>query len=452
MSTTLLTHATEQLVAAQAEADRIAGTFKVDEKGRFTIAPEQHRDYTAAVARAKEIKSLVDAATASTEHAEYLAAPAEQSVAAGDAVPSPGFEAKTLGDLFIGSDAYKRAQANGFDDASVRSLYTAFEGKSIFNLTGGSVTHQALGTAQTLPMVDRPLRKNHIRDLFPKSTTRAAVLYGVKETGWVNNAALVKQRMAANGVDPATGVAPGGDGLGSATPLSGGATDVFGRAPKSSITIKPVLYPVAEIAHLLDVHKNILSDEPRLRTFLNTRMMDGLKYEEDYQLLWGVAGAESITGIFNTPGLQQYTGLATDKSSVQIRRAITKVQLAEYDATGIVLSPTRWEELEVEETDDGAFRISTSVAVGAVKKVWTLDVVGTTAMTDDIALIGAFGMGSQIHDRESIKVSVSTEHGTNFSDGVVSLRADQRLAFEVARPESHVALTWTPYTGPVATP
>jgi HK97 family phage major capsid protein len=251
----------------------------------------------------------------------------------------------------------------------------------------------------------------------------------VRETGWVNNAKQVRQRYAADGVSPATGA----------------DSDVFGKKPKSKIQLATVMYPVATIAHTLDAHKNILDDEPRLRTFLNHRMTDGVKYQEDFDLLHSVGGAnsEEITGLFNVPGVQEYTGLADDKFSVQIRRAITKAQLAEYDPTGIVLSPTMWEQVEVEEDGYGGFRVAVNVAIGAVKQVWHLDVVSTTAMSDENFLIGAFGLGAQLHDREQVNVIMSTENNDNIERNVVTFRAEERLALEVPRPESFVVGEWT---------
>jgi HK97 family phage major capsid protein len=64
-------------------------------------------------------------------------------------------------------------------------------------------------------------------------------------------------------------------------------------------------------------------------------------------------------------------------------------------------------------------------------------------MDDAKFLVGAFGTGAQLHDRESVKVVASTEHGTNFTDGACTFLATERLALEVARPESFVVGSWT---------
>lgn len=416
-----------QLQEKSAEADRIASTFK-EEDGKFVVSTDQRDAYVKVVRDAQEIKGLIDAAQGAENLNEYINAP-ESTPAAGQFYGSRtpgGMEAKSLGDLFLESDAYKRAAATEFKERPY--IRAEIEGKSIFSLSAGTHTHQALGSAQDLGITEAQRRKWHIRDLFPSAKTKSAVLLGIRETGWVNNAAQVPERRAADGVSAPTGA----------------DSDVFGKAPRSKLKLEPVAFPIAEIAHMLDGHKNILADEPRLRNFINSRLVEGVKFAEDYDLLHSQGGdGTSITGLFNTPGIQQYTGKTTDKYSIQMRRAMTRALLAEYEPTGVVLSPTMWEEVEVETDDNGAFRVALQVAVGAQKKVWRINVVETTAMPDDTYLLGSFGMGAQLYDRESVSVTVSSENADNFERGALTFRADERLALEVSRPESFVRGTWT---------
>lgn len=436
----MLTAARQKLQEKRAEVDGIASEFKVDESGNFELSTKQHSDYTKAVKEAQEAKAFIDSIESMGQIGSYLDTPEGKSEAAGDAAgrEGEGLEVKTLADVFMNSAEFKSArEAGGF--RNIQRIAADLEGKSIHALTGGEVTHQTLGRAEHLGITERQLRKTRIRDLFPKSSTRASILYGVRETGWVNNAKQVRQRYAADGSSPATYDDVSSESFG---------TDVFGHKPKSKIMMKPVTYPVATIAHTLDAHKNILDDEPRLKTFLNTRMAEGVKYAEDFDLLHSIGdNSEEITGLFNVEGVQRYTGDPTDKFSVQIRRAITKAQLAEYDPSGIVISPEMWEQIEVEEDEYGGFRVAVNVAVGAVKQVWHLDVVATTAMSDEQFLMGSFGLGAQLHDREAVNVTMSTENQDNFERNVVTFRAEERVALEVPRPESFVIGTWTPYTG-----
>ncbi|MEU8540902.1 phage major capsid protein [Streptomyces sp. NPDC048717] len=432
-SKSLINNLRQQLAEKSAEAERISRTFKVEDNGGFVVSTEQAAAFKKVSTDAMELKQLIANAESLGEVKQYLAEPEGPSAAGQHYGQSPmhasAVEGKSLGDLFVESDAYQNAAQAGFRDRPY--VRAEMEGKSIFSLSGGTVTHQTLGSAQNLGIAEREYRKLHIRDLFPKSSTKQSVLYGARETGWTNSARQVKERYGSDGSSPATGA----------------DTDTWGRAPRSKLSLVPVMYPISEIAHLLDAHKNILSDEPRLKSFINSRMVEGVKYQEDWDLLHSVGDGQSLTGIFNTPGVQSYRGLPTDKYSVQIRRAITKALLAEYEPTGIVLSPTMWENVEVEEDDTGAFRVALQIAVGATKRVWRLDVVETTAMADEQFLVGAFGLGAQLHDRQSVSVTVSTENGENVERGLVTFRADERVALEIPRPESFVIGNWTTPAG-----
>lgn len=406
----------EELAAAQTQVKSIADAFPVDDKGRFSIPTEMHADYVKAVGKAKEVKSLLDAHKDASAIDTYLSGSDEVSEAAANAGLGGGAEFKSLGDLFANSGDFQSARANGLRKSDLQFMRAEMEGKSLFSLSGGTVEHQTLGQIQNLGINEIKRRQFHIRDLFNKSTTRASVLYGVRETGWTNNAAQVKERNS--------------DGS-------------WYNAPVSHFHLEPVMYPIAEVAHVTQAHKNILSDEPRLKQWLNTRMVEGIKFKEDYDLLHSVGGPEKLTGLFNIEGIQEYDGLPNDKYSVQVRRAITKAQLAEYEPDGLVVSPTMWEHLEVETDDTGAFRIALQVAVGAQKRLWQLNVITTTAMADEDFLIGSFSQGATLYDREQVSVTVSTENGTTFEQGVITVRADERIGLECSRPESFVRGSWT---------
>ena len=59
-------------------------------------------------------------------------------------------------------------------------------------------------------------------------------------------------------------------------------------------------------------------------------------------------------------------------------------------------------------------------------------------MTVDKFLTGAFQLGAQIFDREDANVEISTEDSDNFRKNLVTIRAEERLALAVYRPEAFV--------------
>lgn len=412
----------ENLTLKQAEVDGIADDFKTDAQGRIDISGKQYRDYRAAANEVKELKGLIDDIDNVAQVREYLEAPTNIPEASRNL---NGPEVKSLGDVFIDSEAYRNFAKSGRDYTG-GTLRAEVEGKSIFSISGGQTAPiNGLGSSQHLGISEAPRRKMHVRDLFSKASTKAATLYGVREVGFTtsfdNKANWVAEQIAG----------------------------VPGKAPTSNLSFVTEMYPVAEIAHILHAHKNILSDEPRLKQYINTRMLAGVRFKEDQELLFGTGGADKVKGIANTTGVQAFTGLAKDKYSIQVRRAMTKALLAEYDPSGIVVSPEDWEDLEIETDDNGAFRVALQVAIGAEKRLWHLKVIETTAMSKGKFLLGSFDLGAQLYDRESVSVQVSNENGTNFEDGMVTVRAGERVALEVSRPESFVMGTLTPYVAPV---
>ena len=120
---------------------------------------------------------------------------------------------------------------------------------------------------------------------------------------------------------------------------------------------------------------------------------------------------------------------------------MTRSILAYYQPTGIVMHPLDWEGVELEVDRNGQYLVAVSVAVGGEKRVWRLNVVDTAANVQGKFLLGAFGQGAKLYDREDVNVQISTEDSDNFRRNAVTILAEERIALEVPRPESFVAGT-----------
>jgi HK97 family phage major capsid protein len=423
----------EALQTKVTEIERIAASFTEEEPGKFAISTDQQADYVKTINEAEQIKDLIAAEEKASGIFQFLNDPEpRQPAAATDAADTArGITNKSLYDAWIESDAFGEMKATDFRNfgqvaAFEQGLY-AFERKDVYSAMAGNVTINALGTPQNLGLTPRMLRPGRVRDLFPSESTTANLLYGIRETGYTNRAATVPERRAADGVSDPTG----------------GPTDVYGIKPKSDLTIVPKTYPIATIAHIMYAHRNTLSDEPRMRGLIDRDMIDGIKMVEDAQILYGDGIGENLTGLMNTSGVQTYTGLAADSRSAQVRRAMTRAILAYFTPTGVVLHPLDWEDLELERDDNGVYVIAISVAVGGEKRVWRMTVIDTPAINEGQFLLGAFGMGAKLYDREQVNIQVSTENKDLFERNAVTIRAEERLGLVVDRPESFVVGTLT---------
>ncbi|NNC10134.1 phage major capsid protein, partial [Corallococcus exiguus] len=68
--------------------------------------------------------------------------------------------------------------------------------------------------------------------------------------------------------------------------------------------------------------------------------------------------------------------------------------------------------------------------------LWGLPVIDTTAVEEGEFLVGNFQMAAMLWDREDAVVDISTEDRDNFVKNMVTIRAEERLALEVSRPEA----------------
>lgn len=412
------------------EVTRLGSTFKVEEGGQYVVAPEQYKDYMAKIDEANQIRDLLNAEEKMAGIQDYLAAPEGTPVAGMLAAGQGRPQHRSLSAAFMSSPAYKSMQENGFNDprgiAKFETGIYAFESKDMFSMAAGTHTSPAFGHDQDIGISERQRRPNRVRDLFPSESTTANILHGIRQTGYVNGAAPVPERRAADGVSAPTG----------------GLTDVFGRAPRSRLIFEPYTSHIATISHFEYVHNNTLADESRLRSIIDRDMIDGVKLVEDYQVLFGNGQGENLLGITQTPGIQMYPGVVNEKKTRQLRRAMTLAILAYHDPNGVVMHPIDFEEIELEEDGHGAYRVAVSVAIGAEKRVWRLNVIDTPAMLQNKYLLGSFGYGAKLYDRESVSVQVSTENAQNFEENICTIKGSERVGVAVDRPESFVYGTY----------
>jgi len=412
-----------------AENKTIADNFKIED-GTVVVSAEQKTAFDKNMADIREIKSLVESLE-SMRDADKWASEPQDSVAQASAFASQEIQhvvqsmgRKSIGEAFLASAEFKSLLQSGSANmpAPYKSGSEVYSQKDLYSAlpTG---TPGSFGTIQRDAMVIPPMRTKRVRDLFPSRTTTAAIIEYFRMTGFTNNAAAVAER-------------------------SGSA---FGAKPQSSFTFVGEQAPVRTLAHWEAAHRNVLADEPQLRSIIDNELMYGLRLQEDAQILNGSGTGENLTGILNTPGVQTYdwsdgvysaTAGMSDTKADAIRRAATLSFLAYYEPSGIVLNPNDWEDIELSKDGNGAYVVAVSVAMGGEQKLWRIPVVDTPAIAEGTALIGAFGTGAQIYDRESPSIRISEQHADFFVRNAIVILAEQRLALAVKRPESFVKVSF----------
>lgn len=313
---------------------------------------------------------------------------------------------KSLGEMVVEHERIK-----AFNSATRGAARVQISRKDIMNVTGttGGTQSQAnslVGVTRVPGIVTPPERKLTIRDLLAPGETSQGMVEYVRETGFTNAAAVVTEGSS---------------------------------KPYSDLTFDLEHAPVRTIAHLFKASRQILDDAPALRSYIDMRARYGLRLEEEDELLNGDGTGAHIAGLI--PAASDYNAQfevgSTQQQLDTIRLAILQVYLAEFPASGIVLNPINWAQIQLLKDGDGRYLIGNPVD-GNVQRLWGLPVVDTQSMPNTEFLVGAFNMGAQIFDRMEIEVLLSTENNVDFEKNMVTIRAEERLALAIYRPEAFV--------------
>ena len=208
--------------------------------------------------------------------------------------------------------------------------------------------------------------------------------------------------------------------------------------PQSELQFEDKTASVRTIAHWMRTSVQILADAPGLRSIIDQRLRYGLGLAEENQLLNGSGTGQNLLGLVTAATAYAAPGGLTATSQVDtLRLMILQAALAEFPPNGMVMNPINWAAIEMQKDGDGRYLIGNPQGTLS-PTLWGLPVVATQAMGVDKALVGAFNLAAQIFDRQDATVDVSTEDGDNFRLNKVTIRAEERLALAIYRPQAIV--------------
>ena len=316
-----------------------------------------------------------------------------------------GERAKSAGDLLIESDSYKNMGSGEFKASqSLKGFFTK-DLDSTDPKGGFLVSPQTVAGVLTPPQED--LR---IRDLLNVQRTTSNAIEYIVETGFTNASAVAPEKSL---------------------------------KPQSDLTFDIESATVKTLAHWIPATRQIIQDAPMLRNYVDGRLTYGLALTEEAQILYGDGVGDNMAGIMTNPNVQNVGGVAAADTRIDhLRRAITRTLLAGYPATGIVLHPSDWEDIELQKGTDGHY-IWVSVVNGGETRLWRVPVVQSTGMNEGEFLVGAFGLAGQLWDREQANVRISEHHADYFARNMLAILAEERLALTVYRPEAFVRGAFT---------
>lgn len=396
-------------MAFDAETKSAAEQLAAEIKSSYAALDRKTEDMAQVI---DQLRATVEAKGNTTDLDNRLAglqAEVQKAVEAADAIdkkmsrPRGGeAELKSVGRQF---SANERAKAFL---AEKRGSSGKIEVKAITlgNTSVSDQTVQSLGQAQRVGLVGLPQRNLTIRDLLAQGRTSQSSVEYPRMTGFTNSAATVAE---------------------------------MALKPESNMTFDMETAPVRTIAHWIAASKQVLDDTPMLESLIDTQLLYGLALTEDAQLLLGDGTGQNLHGILPQATAFSATGIPAGSTSFvdRLRWAKLQARKALLPADAVVLNPEDWAKIEMLKDADNRYLFSAFTS-GAEQRLWGLRVVESDAIAAGTFLVGAFSTGAQIWDREDANVEVSTDDRDNFVKNALTIRAEERLALTVYRPNAFI--------------
>ena len=266
-----------------------------------------------------------------------------------------------------------------------------------------------------------------LRDVLINGTTTSDAILFFRETAFTNNAAAVAQATATTGTS--------------------------GLKQESAITFEQATAPVVTIAHWVPITRQTLEDAAQLRTYVEQRLIDGLRLVESDSLLNGT-GTPDMDGLLETTGIQFLDNTATtgywatnpvsdagspNENFNRILRAKTLVRtVGRATPNFVVLNPADLEVFLSATNANQNYYGTGPFSGNGVPSLWGLRVVEDENIAAGEALVGD-GRMAAVWDRMQAQI-ITGYIDDQLVRNMMTLLAEERLALTVFRPTAFVHL------------
>jgi HK97 family phage major capsid protein len=324
---------------------------------------------------------------------------------------------RTPGEIVVANEQFRAWAENaarrgtGIGESPAVDLRN-FELRATGDLTNTVAEGDAHGSSSLLPvgqpyLVDTRRRRLFIRDLVSVQQTTLSGIPYVRELNTVANATTAST-----------------------------VKETFEK-PDAEVEFTPDFAPVQVIATTIPITTQILEDAATLVGYINGRLIYMLKYREEDEILRGNGVTPDLKGILSYSDVQTVTTNLDDPIRA-IADAIAKIELVDGYADGVAMNPADyWSMVTNRATSSGVLDVG-AFSSAPTQYVWGLPVVRTNSMNSLQFVVGNFQMGATLFDRSQAGVRVFEQHADFAKKNMVLLRAEERVALAVNRPDFFV--------------
>lgn len=339
---------------------------------------------------------------------------------------------RSIGEQFTESDQYQAMLQRGASGSAMLEVRT---------LVGTGTLPTDYLDPQRIPGISRPDDVfGSLRDVLLVGQTDSDTLIWFQENVFTNNASEVAEATS--------------------TTWTSGDDAADGTKPESAITFTQQTGVVATIAHWIPITRQTLWNAPEMRSYIEGRLIDGLRLREDDQLLNGSGVAPNLTGLLQTSNIQTLDNTAAtgywatnalgsagdDREDFdRILRAKTLIATnGRARANFVVANPSDYETFQFKADANQRYYGTGPFSAGNIPTLWGMRVVQNENITAGQALVGD-GRHAQIWDRMSATVEAG-QIDKQFIRNMFTLLAEERVGLTVYRPKAFALVDLVGFT------
>jgi len=404
-------NAEAMLTQLTAKVDEMSGPIKataetalaeVKAQGKLTeetkaAADKAISDITATSRAVEELKALI-------EGIDGKVLDVSQSVAAGLAGNGGAGQVMSLGQAFVAEEdkikAFVAGGLSGSLSVTVENAITTAGGSG-----GGLISHP-----EEMEPVRMARRRLRIWQMLTQSRTGKDSVHYRKQVLRTNAAAMVAEE---------------------------------GTIPASAYGWDKATERVKKLGHVTNISEEAMEDADQLQSEIDSELRYGLDLEREMQILTGDGVGENLTGLLTeATAFVGAAGLPNATPIDRLRLAILQVTLADYTATSITLNPTNWAGIDLLKDTQTRYVFGNPVNQ-TTPRLWGLDVVESNSMSVGEWLVGDLAQAATFYRRRDVEVLISSEHGTNFVEDMLTMKATERAALAIKRPAAMITGDFT---------
>jgi HK97 family phage major capsid protein len=230
------------------------------------------------------------------------------------------------------------------------------------------------------------------------------------------------------------------------TGASAGTVSEGATKPESAPTWSEEQATVRKIATWAQPTDEVLEDFDDALQVIGGDLAAALIATENDQLLNGDGTAPNLTGILNTAGIQT---VVRDDANGESRldallRAVTTLRTGSsfVEPDRVVLHPDDFSDIRSMKDGQGNYLLQADPAVDAPLSIWGVPVTMTTDLAVGTCLLGNFAGGARLYARQAPTLETNRTPGNpQWSENRTLLRAEERIALAVTRPNNFVDVT-----------